>query len=164
MRALLLIALFATGCRGSLLNPFDPAQLPDVTVEPGPAGQPPVFRWTPPDAEWVSVQEAEGGRIVWRVEEGGRPGPNNTWQPIPVGSPLEYGAHRHGPDWSPPPDNAEPRTTTPPEPLEPGRRYAVTVHRRDARAAASGGGFTGVRPNLYETTVSFTVPAAVPMD
>jgi hypothetical protein len=147
---LLLLLLAPAGCAGgSLLNPYDRAEVPRVTVD-APPGAPPTFRWAPPDAEWVEVREA-AGRVVWRVVEGG-----GMHGPVPVRSPLAYGAG--APREVNPPDDAVARSVVGPEPLRPGAPYTVVVRRRDARAAASGGGFTGVRPNVYEGTATFTAP------
>ncbi len=158
MRSLLpCLNVLSVGCRGSLLNPYDDQQKPQIEVHHAVATDPPVITWTPPDAAWVEVRDKEINRVMWRIEQGGGPrGPN------PVRSPLIYGTGIKG-DINPP-DNAEPKLVAGPEPLGPDRVYTVTVHCVDQRSLESGGRFTRVRPNSYETTVEFRTSNTIPMD
>lgn len=158
MRLVLLCSgVLLAGCRGSLLNRYDESQKPQVDVQHTVATDPPAILRTPPDAASVEVRDAETNRVMWRIEQGG--GPHG---PSPVRSPLTYGsgAPRH----INPPDNAEPRFVAGPEPLGPDRVYKVTVHRYDLGFMESGGGFTGVRPNTYETTGEFRTLNTIPLD
>ena len=117
-------------------NPFDPAQVPAVTVRPG---TPPEIAWTPAGAQIVRVfRGATAGDgsysadLVWDVAAAA---PGNT-----IASPLRYGVAPAG------------TQASAPEVLVAGQPYTVWVFRDDP--AGSGDGFTNTR-NRYVGTATF---------
>lgn len=129
---LVLAGLALAGCDS---NPFDPAQVPVVTVR---GGAPPEIAWTPGDAQIVRVYRGTTAGdgytpdLVWDVAAGS--GSNG------LTSPIRYGV---------PPAGSQASAATP---LVAGQPYTVWVLRDDTRG--SGDGFTNTR-NRYTGTATF---------
>ena len=143
LRGVPLIACFLFACDS---NPFDAAQVPQITVTPVIAIPVVRFAWQPAGAQQLRVYRgATAGdgytdALVWSIVATG----SNT-----LVSGLEYG------------DKVLQGGTTDvaSKPMVPGQTYTVEVTRRDPRA--TGDGFTNTS-NRYVNTRTFAVPAGAP--
>ena len=135
MRLFAALCLFAAvgGCD---VNPFDPAQVPIVTVR---ASAPPEITWTPAGAQIVRVfrgtsagDGSYSADLLWDVAA--RSGGNG------IASPVRYGVAPAGSD------------ATVAAVLPAGEPVTVWVFRSDP--AGSGDGFTNTR-NRYTGTATF---------
>jgi hypothetical protein len=112
------VALIAVGCAG--MHSFDDDEVPVITVG---KGLRPVISWTP-DAAWeLSVYEGaedgDGFGVIWSAKANG--GYENNLK-----SPVTYGVAPPGSDVRGAP------------PLEAGKTYTVTVHRKDPKGGGDG--------------------------
>lgn len=127
-------------------NPFDTAQVPQITVTPVVAIPVVRFTWQPAGAQLLRVYRGGAAgdgytdALVWSIAATG----NNT-----LVSGLEYG------------DKVLQGGTTdvPSKPMIPGQTYTVEVTRRDPKG--TGDGFTNTS-NRYVASKTFAVPAGAP--
>jgi hypothetical protein len=127
-------------------NPFDEAQVPQITVTPVVALPVVRFSWQPAGAQLLRVYRGPAAgdgysdALVWSIAATG----NNT-----LVSGLEYG------------DNPLQGGTTDvaAKPMIPGQAYTVQITRRDPKG--KGDGFTNTA-NRYVNTRTFAVPASIP--
>lgn len=135
----LTFALLAATVAIAACNPFDPSQVPQVTVG---KGLRPEISWTPAAAYLLHVYEGSEDRdglgVLWTV--GGPGGYENR-----LNSPVTYGV---------PPTGSEYAGAAA---LVAGRTYTVTVTRKDEKGG--GDGFSNTR-NRYVGVRTFVADAA----
>ncbi len=144
LRAMPIVAcVLLLGCDS---NPFDEAQVPQITVTPVVAIPVVRFSWQPAGAQLLRVYRGPSAgdgysdALVWSIAATG----NNT-----LVSGIEYG------------DKVLQGGTTDvaSKPMIPGQTYTVEITRRDPKG--KGDGFTNTS-NRYVNTRSFAVPASIP--
>mgnify|MGYP000712038695 CR=1 FL=1 len=143
LRAVPLVACLLLGCDS---NPFDAAQVPQITVTPVVALPVVRFSWQPAGAQQLRVYrggaagDGYSDALVWSIVATG----SNT-----LVSGLEYG------------DKVLQGGTTDvaSKPMIRGQTYTVEITRRDPKG--KGDGFTNTS-NRYVNTKTFAVPASAP--
>jgi hypothetical protein len=143
LRSALMLAGLLLACDS---NPFDAAQVPQITVRAVLAIPVVSFAWQPAGAQLLRVYrggsagDGYSDALVWSIAATG----NNT-----LVSGMEYG------------DKVLQGGTTdvPSQRLIPGQTYTVEVTRRDPKG--KGDGFTNTS-NRYVNTKSFALPASIP--
>ena len=136
-------AVAGLGCD---VNPYDPSQVPRITITPVVAAPLVKIAWTPEGAQLLrvyrgTVADGVSANIVWSVSA---TGPNS------LRSGIEYGEN-------PPPGG---NIDVPAKALILGQAYTVQISRRDPKG--TGDGFTNTS-NRYESVQTFTLgPGVLP--